>query len=123
MPENKNNHDYALLFFPKRKEKIFTMYVSSPPPTWLDGKEMTGITVCEPGVYCLFFLVLSHRAGRAYITVNGREIRGSGGIAKRGIISGSAVCSIREPALPCKLGISTEAGAGEGMIFVFKYNV
>lgn len=123
MHSDHNGRGFALLFFPGKTDNTFAMHVSSPPPTWLESGDMTKIAIAEAGIYCLFFLVLAREGGRAYITVNGREIRGSYAEAKGGAVSGSAVCSIREPALPCDLGINTEGGTEEGLMLVFRYEV
>lgn len=123
MHSDKNAHSFSLLFFPEPSQTTFTMYLSTPPPKWLDSEDMTKIIIGETGVYCLFFLVCSAPGGRAYITVNNREIRGSYAEEKNGRISGSAVCSIRELALPCSFSIKSEAGAEGGVLLVFKYPV
>lgn len=120
---DKKGLGFAALFFPKRSGDMSAMYVSSPPPGWLDGKDMSKIIIGESGVYCLFFLAASQSGGHAYITVNGRAIRGSYTEEENGAVSGSAVCSIRERAIPCALGIKTDGGAGEGVLLVAKYDV
>ena len=120
---NKSGRGFALLFFPERSENTFVMQLSVPPPEWLAAEDLAGITITQPGMYCLFFLVASDARGRAFITVNGREIRGSYAEETEGAISGSAVCSIRDRALPCEFGIKTENGAGAGILLVFKYDV
>lgn len=120
---DKKGQEFCLLFFPKRSGDTFAMCVSGPPPEWLDGEDMTKVVIDAPGMYCLFFLVASGSGGHAYITVNGREIRGSYAEAKSGAISGSAVCSIRERALPCALGIKTEGRAKEGILLVAKCDI
>lgn len=114
---------FSALFFPKRSGDTFAMYVSNPPPAWLEERDMSKIEIGQPGVYCLFFLVMSQSGGHAYITVNGREVRGSYSEESEGEICGSAVCSIRERALPCTLGIKTEDGAEDGILLVVKCNV
>ncbi|MBQ8003817.1 MAG: hypothetical protein IJ299_01855 [Oscillospiraceae bacterium] len=123
MHRNTDGREYSLLFFPKRSSGTYAMYVSSPPPLWLDDTDMSKIVINSPGMYCLFFLVTSGNGGKAYITVNGREIRGSYAEEKSGAISGSAVCSIRDRAIPCSLGIKTEGRAREGVLLVAKCDV
>ncbi len=123
MYRNTDGREFSLLFFPKRSSSTYTMYVSSPPPKWLSDTDMSRIVIDSPGMYCLFFLVTSGTGGKAHITVNGREIRGSYAEEKGGAISGSAVCSIRDRALPCALGIKTEGRAREGVLLVAKCDV
>ena len=123
MHRNTNGREFSLLFFPERTSDTYTMYVSSPPPVWLDGSDMSKIVIASPGMYCLFFLVTSGKGGEAYITVNGREIPGSYSPEKDGVISGSAVCSIRDRALPCPLGIKIAGRAREGILLVAKCDV
>ncbi|MBQ2841171.1 MAG: hypothetical protein II996_03020 [Oscillospiraceae bacterium] len=114
------NAGFSALFFPEHSDDPFVMYVSSSPPQWLDANDMSKITVTETGIYCLFFLVNSDPGGSAYISVNGRSIRGSYAEERSGSISGSAVCSIRELALPCSLSIETGGAAGAGILLVVK---
>ncbi len=123
MHRNINGREFSLLFFPKRSSDTYAMYVSSPPPVWLNGSDMSKIVIDSPGMYCLFFLVTSGKGGEAHITVNGREIPGSYASEKNGVISGSAVCSIRDRALPCPLGIKTAGRAREGILLVAKCEV
>ncbi|MBQ9986172.1 MAG: hypothetical protein IJP38_07685 [Oscillospiraceae bacterium] len=123
MLNGKPHQPFSLLFFPGRDSDIHTMYVSTPPPTWLNDDDLTNAVITEEGIYCLFFLISSHRGGSGYITVNGREIRGSYAGEQRGAISGSAVCSIRARALPCSFGISTEGETDGGMLLIFKYDI
>ncbi len=123
MVGDKKELTFSALFFPERLGDTFAMYVSDPPPEWLEARDMTKIEIGQPGVYCLFFLVMSQSGGCAYITVNDREVRGSYSEEKNGEICGSAVCSIRERAIPCTLGIKTEGDAEEGILLVVKYNV
>ena len=108
---------FAALFFPKRGRNTYFMYVSDPPPVWLGCEDMSKMVIEKAGMYCLFFLIRSKNGGRACLTVNGREVSGSFTEEKDGEISGSAVCSIREAALPCVLGINT-GGRTESGIFV-----
>ena len=115
---DKESPTFAALFFPKRRTDTYVMYISDPPPLWLDDKDMTKVVIEKAGIYCLFFLVNSEEGGGAYITVNGREVRGSYAYEKDHGISGSAVCSIREAALPCTLGIKTEGKTGRGILVV-----
>ena len=115
---DKKDSAFAALFFPKRGADTYVMYVSDPPPVWLGDKDMSKTVIEKAGIYCLFFLIRSDKGGGAYITVNGREIRGSYAYEKDGGISGSAVCSIREAALPCTLGIKTEGRTGGGILVV-----
>ena len=114
------NAGFSALFFPERSADPFVMYVSSPPPQWLDSGNMSKVTVTEPGIYCLFFLASSLPGGAAYISVNGRSIRGSYAEERSGTISGSAVCSIHELALPCSLSVETDSSAGTGVLLVVK---
>ncbi len=123
MSESNHNGEFALLFFPKRSDNKYIMYLSTPPPVWLDASDMTKITVCESGVYCIFFLASSGRSGRAYLAVNGKIIKGSETRARRGCVSGSAVCSIREKALPCELSIVTEGNTNDGILLVTKHKI
>ncbi len=115
---DKKEAAFAALFFPKRGRNTYVMYVSDPPPLWLGNGDMSKMVIEKAGVYCLFFLIKSKKGGRACITVNGREVRGSFSSEKDNEISGSAVCSIRDAALPCTLGITTEGGAGAGLFVV-----
>ena len=123
MSGQKKDAGFSALFFPAREGEKYVMYVSNPPPGWLDESDMSKIIIGETGVYCLFFLVTSGRGGCAYITVNGRAIRGSYAEEKSGAISGSAVCSIRERALPCALAIEAEGAAQSGVLLVVKYDI
>lgn len=118
MREEREATSFAVLFFPKSEKDTHIMYVSDPPPLWLGSENLTKVVVEKAGIYCLFFLARSARGGKAYITVNGKEVRGSYSKEKEGEISGSAVCSIREAALPCTLGIKTEDGGGGGFFVV-----
>lgn len=123
MNESKHSGEFALLFFPKRGGEKYIMYLPTPPPVWLNSSDMTKITVCEPGVYCIFFLAFSGRSGRAYLAVNGKVIKGSETRARRGSVSGSAVCSIREKALPCELSIMTDGNTSDGILLVTKHKI
>lgn len=124
MHDGKSERAFSLLFFPGAEDARYSMCVSVPPPTWLGDEDFTHTIIREEGIYCLFFLVASHHGGgSAYITVNGREIRGSYAHEERGAISGSAVCSIRSKALPCAFGISMSDNTEGGMLLVFKYDV
>ena len=123
MLNGKPQKAFSLLFFPDRNKDTFTMYVSSPPPEWLGGDDLTRAVITEEGIYCLFFRASSRPGGSGYITVNGREIRGTYSREAGGVISGSAVCSIRAPALPCAFGFSADDGVEDGMLLIFKYDV
>ena len=123
MREKKEELSYAVLFFPEREAGTYFMCVSDPPPVWLGSENMSDIVVEKAGVYCLFFLVKSGRGGCACITVNGREVKGSFSAERGREISGSAVCSIREAALPCTLGIKTVKNAGRGFLLVAECDV
>lgn len=112
------NLSFAALFLSGDKDGERAMYVSTPPPLWLGGNNMREITLECAGIYCLWFLVFSKNGGSACITVNGREIRGSYREEEDGEICGSAVCSIREQALPCSLGISPDEKAECGVLLV-----
>ena len=115
---DKKEAGFAALFFPKRGKNTYVMYVSDPPPIWLGCEDMSKLVIEKAGIYCLFFLVRSEKGGGACITVNGREVCGSYATEKDYGISGSAVCSIREAALPCTLGIATEGVTGSGLMLV-----
>lgn len=120
---DKENLSFAALFLSGEERGERAMYVSSPPPTWLDGDDMREICLNRAGVYCLWFLMFSKKGGGAYLTVNGREIRGSYREEEGGEICGSAICSIREKALPCSLGIVAERGAECGVLLAVQYEI
>lgn len=122
MSEDKN-FSFASLFLSGNPVGERAMYVSTPPPTWLDGENMRELRLTVAGIYCLYFLVFSKSGGNACITVNGREIRGSFREEERGEICGSAICSIRELALPCSLGLSVSAEVECGILLVIRYEV
>ena len=114
---------FAALFLSGDEKAERATYVSSPPPLWLDGGDMRELRLKRAGVYCLWFLVFSKKGGSAYITVNGREIRGSYREEENGEICGSAICSIREQALPCALGITPDEGAECGVLLVMRCEI
>ncbi len=123
MKDRNGEPSFAALFFPKEKSGTYVMYISDPPPVWLGGENMSEIVVEKAGMYCLFFLVKSGKGGNACITVNGREVKGSFAGERGNEISGSAVCSIREAALPCTLGIKTGRNTGRGLLLVAECDV
>ena len=123
MGEKKGDSAFAVLFFPQRETGAYIMHVSDPPPVWLGSENMSRMVIEKAGMYCLFFLIRSEKGGGAYLTVNGREIRGSYSREKENEISGSAVCSIREAALPCTLGIKASSEAGRGLLLVTECDV
>ena len=114
---------FAALFLSGDKSGESAMYVSTPPPLWLCGENMREITLERAGVYCLWFLVFSKKGGSAYITVNGREIRGSRRSEEDGEICGSAICSIRDLALPCALGLATSGDTECGVLLAVECEV
>lgn len=122
MDEGKRDGSFALLFF-SGKGKARTMYVSDPPPEWLCGENLSSTTITLPGMYCLFFLVLGDESLAACFEVNGRRISESTARARRGKVSGSAVCSIRTEALPCSLSVATSGGCECGLFLVIKYDI
>lgn len=109
---------FALLFFPARAGNTYIMYVSSPPPAWLDGRDKTCIKLERAGMFLLSYIARSGEHGRACITVNGREVEGSEARARHGEVCGSAVCTVRSPALPCTLGIKTSGEVRGGVLLV-----
>ena len=119
----KKGTSYAALFFSADENEMRAMYVSTPPPPWLDDQDLSKIVVGEAGIYCLYFLMDSEPGGYAQLTVNGRGIRGSMTEEEDGEICGSAICSIREKALPCTLAVSGGNGAGSGIFLVMDYEV
>ena len=107
---------FAVLFFPCRGGDTSVIYVSTPAPSWLGEEDLSKIVIEEIGIYCLFFLIPA-RTGTALLSVNGHPVPGSLTKAYAGSLCGSAVCSIRERALPCCLEVCTE-DTTEGGIFV-----
>ncbi len=113
---------FAALLFPRRGGEISVIYVSTPPPTWLGEDDLTKIVVEEAGVYCLFFLVPAKR-GMAELAINGNPVRGSETTPHGGVLCGSAVCSIRELALPCSLEVKTEGTLSGGILVIARVDV
>ncbi len=123
MYSSKNNTGAAALIFSKDSSESFTMLVSSPPPIWLSEKNLTEICVNESGMYCLCFLFFSEEGVSAHLTVNGRKIPGSETNAENGIICNSAVCSIRDAALPCCLSVTTDKICEIGVFLVIQCRI
>ena len=113
---------FAALFFSQGSETS-AMYVSTPAPAWIGGNGRKSISVTESGMFCLYLLVFSKTGGGACLTVNGRDIEASLTGEKNGEICTSAVCSIREAALPCSLGASLFGETEEGVLLIVKCNV
>jgi len=122
MGSDKKDAGFAALFYPSAGKEL-AMYVSTPPPVWLGERDLSRIVINAPGMYCVFFIISAKADGRAYITVNGREIYGSYAKSQEGKISGSAICSIRKNAIPCSLSVSTKGECDGGIFIVMKYEI
>ncbi len=123
MYASQNNSGAAALIFSKGKPDTSVMLVSSPPPLWLSDEDLTQILICESGMYCLYFLFFSERGGKAQLSINGRAIPGSITEAENGIICNSAVCSIRDAALPCSLNVVSNKACNDGIFLVIQCRV
>lgn len=122
MHDNKLTGGFAALFF-SRDSETSAMYISTPAPSWIGGNGRKSISVTENGMFCLYLLVFSKVGGGACLTVNGRDIEASLTGEKNGEICTSAVCSIREAALPCSLGASLFGETEEGLLLIVRCNV
>ena len=122
MQNNKLSGGFAALFF-SREDEYSAMYVPTPPPEWICGNGRSSLCISESGMFCLYFLIFSKPHGSAVFTVNGRDISGSYAREKGGEICSSAICSIKEGALPCSLGINTLGETSEGVLLIIKCNV
>ena len=119
---SKSNDGAAALIFPDDTSYSSALLVSNPPPIWLDD-DFTKISVLESGMYCLYLLFFAESGVRAYLTINGRTIKGSAAKSSDGVICTSAVCSIRDAALPCTLGAVTDGEHNGGILLVIKCRI
>ena len=117
-----SNNGAAALIFPEDDSFSSALLISSPPPLWLDD-DFTKISVLESGMYCLYLLFFAEKGSRAYISINGRSIKGSASESSDGIICTSAICSIRDAALPCTLGAATDGKNSGGILLVIKCRI
>ncbi len=117
-----NNDGAAALIFPEDTTYTSALLVSSPPPAWLDD-DFTKICICESGMYCLYLLFFAESGARAYLSINGRLIKGSATESEDGVICTSAICSIRDAALPCTLGAVAENKTHGGILLVIKSRI
>lgn len=122
MQNFKNNLGGAALIFPEESEVLSIMCVSAPPPLWLDSHDLSKIVISESGIYCIYFLLSANDGDFACLTINGERIESSRRDCHGGEIFGSAVCSIREAALPCTLGI-TRCDGSHGIFFVARCRI
>ncbi len=122
MSNESSKNSFAALLFPRRGGDTSVIYVSTPPPSWLGEDDLTKIVVEEAGVYCLFFLVPS-KCGTAEFAINGNSVRGSETFPHKDALCNSAVCSIREPALPCSLEVRTKGTASGGILVIARVDV
>ncbi len=117
-----NNDGAAALIFPEDTSYTSALLVSNPPPLWLDD-DFTKISVLESGMYCLYLLFFAESGSRAYLSINGRSIKGSASESSDGVICTSAICSIRDAALPCTLGAVTDGENSGGILLVIKCRI
>ncbi|MBR5543056.1 MAG: hypothetical protein IKU65_03045 [Oscillospiraceae bacterium] len=122
MDDKKAASSFAALFF-KKNEKTSVLYAPPPAPSWISGSNPSGINISESGLYCIYLLVFSAKDGGAVFTVNGNDIAGSYAAERGGEICSSAVCSIKEGAVPCMLGVDTFGDTFEGLLLVIKFNM
>ena len=119
---NSKSEGAAALIFPSNKKERF-LIISSPPPLWLLERNLWEIQIGESGVYCLYFLFFSKSGGRAALCINGRAIAGSETETDNGVICNTAICSIRDAALPCSVTVSYNNACEGGILLAIKYRV
>ena len=117
-----NNDGAAALIFPEDTSYTSALLVSNPPPVWLDD-DCTKISVLESGMYCLYLLFSAENGAHAYLSINGRTVKGSAATSSDGIICTSAICSIRDAALPCTLSAVTDGEHKGGILLVIKCRI
>jgi len=123
MNTSKNNKGACALIFPEDAPYTSAMLVSTPPPEWLDGRDLSKISILEGGLYCVYLLFLARNGAKARLSVNGRAIPGSAAESTDGVICTSAVCSIRDAALPCTLGVIADDSCRGGIFLVVRCKI